>query len=153
MLMCLQAFACVISLYMNKDNNILFYNRHTQLICYISLISLRTINNSFPNNPLFLKLSSILENVLSLQLHVPTIWNQFPIAIKQSETTAIFRKHSKYICLKLLFHHECSVTSCSNDDFCLSPFMITPKDFVCFASELEFSMIQALQRSVNIIYI
>ena len=33
------------------------------------------------------------------------------------------------------------VVKCSNDTFCLSLFMIMPNDFVCCASELEFSRI------------
>ena len=52
-----------------------------------------------------------------------------------------FIQISKYICLKLLFHHTYLAVLCSNDDFDLSPFMTTPNDFVCCASEHEFSRI------------
>jgi len=46
--------------------------------------------------------------------------------------------------LKLVFHHNFSAAPCSSDDFCLSPFKFTSNDFVCLASELELSKIQAL---------
>ena len=68
---------------------------------------------------------------------VPTIWNQIPVTIKSSETPFI-KPPNLFICLKLLFHHKCLAVPCSNDDFYLSPFMITPNDFVCCTSELEF---------------
>ena len=51
-------------------------------------------------------------------------------------------KNSKQICLKLFFHHKYLMVPCSNDDFCLSQLMITPNDFVCCASELEFKDIK-----------
>ena len=50
---------------------------------------------------------------------------------------------------RLFQRAECSLTTdlvfsavpCSNDNVCLSLFMITPGDFVCCASELELSRI------------
>ena len=69
----------------------------------------------------------------------PGLWNQLPVATKSSETIAT--SHKKNICLKLIFYHTFSAAPCANDDFCLSPFMIVPNDFVCCASEVEFSRI------------
>ena len=39
-----------------------------------------------------------------------TIWNQFRVTIKSTESIATFgKKHSKHISLKLLFHRKVSV--------------------------------------------
>ena len=62
----------------------------------------------------------------------------FPITIKYSETVATFRKQLKPHLVEIAFHHILSAVPCSNDDFCLSQFVITPNYFVCCASELEF---------------
>ena len=46
---------------------------------------------------LFLKLSSILAKFCAFSVTAPTIWNQLPITIKSSETTATFRKEHQDI--------------------------------------------------------
>ena len=50
-------------------------------------------------------------------------------------------KNSEQFCLKLFFYYAFLVFLCFNEWFCLSLFMITPNDFVCCFSELEFSRI------------
>ena len=58
-------------------------------------------------------------------------WNQLRFIIKSSEIVVTFGKiYSTSICSKLLFHYALTTVPCSRDDFCLSPFMITPKEFV-----------------------
>ena len=42
-----------------------------------------------------------------------------------------------------------STVPCSNDDFCMSQFMITPNEFACCASELAVSRIYAPQKRYN----
>jgi len=51
------------------------------------------------------------------------------------------KQTQKNICLKLPFHQNISPVSCSNDDFCLFPFMTAQTDLVCCVSELELSSI------------
>ena len=44
------------------------------------------------------------------------------------------------------------VALCSSDDFCLSPFMITPNDLACCTSEVEFREYRHY-RSITITYL
>ena len=60
----------------------------------------------------------------------PTVWNELPITLKTSETIAIFRKNSRYIYSKLCFYHNSSVVPRSDNDFCMSLFMIMLNDSV-----------------------
>jgi len=46
----------------------------------------------FPNNVLFLKVSSITTDKHAFCVAAPTTWNQLPITIISSETIAIFKK-------------------------------------------------------------
>ena len=109
-------------------------NSHTWFISYISLFRLSI------SKQLFVPKANLSIGKHAFSVAVPATWNQLPIiTIKSSETIATFRKNSKHIGLKLVFYNTLSAVPCSNDDFCLSPFMITPNDYVCCASELEFS--------------
>jgi len=66
---------------------------------------------------------------------VPTICNQLPTKIKTFETIDTFRKNKKYL-FEIAFHHKLLAVPSSNDNFCLSPCMMS--QLILFvASELE----------------
>ena len=64
----------------------LLNNRHTQFICYISLISLGLLDLFVPKTTGKLNIGKRAFSVAA-----PTIWNQLPIKIKSSETIDTFR--------------------------------------------------------------
>ena len=81
----------------------------------------------------------------------PTIWNQLPITIKSSGTIVTFRKNKTNV-FEVVLPPNFVAVLCSKDDFCLSPFMISPNGFACCASELHFSRIYALYKCHNYYY-
>ena len=125
-------YRCNLNWLLLDNVQFLLNNRHTYLICCIFLISPRPLDH-----PVFVPKIKLNFGKRDLSLAAPNIWNELPITTKSSETIATFRKQQKQFFL-ISFHHKFSAVPCFNDDFYLSPFMITPNDFVGYASVLDF---------------
>ena len=82
-------------------------NRPTWLVSCIFQISLGSPDHQFHNNLLCLKQNLTWVNVFSVT--APRIWNELPITLKTSGTTATFRKKNNNIYSKLHFDHKSSV--------------------------------------------
>ena len=113
----------------------LLVRHHLLHLLHCSCIS-RTLRSS-ESKQLCLPKTKLNIGKCAFTVALPTVCDQLPITSKSSETVATFRKKIIHSFLKLLFHRKVLAVSCSNDNSCLSPFMIMPNDFVCCTSELE----------------
>ena len=121
-----------------KYNNTLSIQQLTYLVNLLQFSDMSRTLRSYVSKQLFVPKAKLNIGKCAFSVAAPTIYNQLSITIKSFETIAMFRKNSKHICLKLLYHHNFSAVLCSNDDFCLSPLMIMPNDFVCYVSMHDF---------------
>ena len=93
------------------------------LNCYISLMSLGPLDHTLPKNFLFLKLTWVVANLLSLWLR-QQFWINSLLWLNLLKLINTFRKKKPGIYLfEIAFLPQIIGAPCSNDNFCLSPYM------------------------------
>ena len=88
-----ESYTTIIVLYLRNSHP-------TWLVSSIFQISLGRSDNLFHNNVLFLKLKF---GKSAFAVTAPSVWNEFPITLKSSETIATFRKILKTHLFKIAF--------------------------------------------------